>query len=341
MVQVKKVVEDVSGWLRVFDDGSVDRTWTGPPEVKFMSESVPPHEEFIDGVATKDVMIDPESGLRVRIYLPENTDDKNLNNHRKLPVILHFHGGGFCISQADWFMYYTVYNRLARSAGAIVVSVYLRLAPEHRLPAACEDGYAALLWLSSLARGKVEPEPWLGENADFSRVFLIGDSSGANIVHQVAARSGNDDLKPVKVAGAIPIHPGFVRKERSKSEQEQPESPFLTLDMVDKFLNFALPIGSTKDHPITCPMGDGAVPRIQNLNLPPYLFCVADCDLIKDTEMEFYEAMKKAGKDVELLLNCGVGHSFYLNKIAFDNDPTTAKETEKLFTGIIEFIKKH
>lgn len=340
MVQEKKVVEDVSGWLRVFDDGSVDRTWTGPPEVKFMSESVPPHEEFIDGVATKDVIIDPKSGLRVRIYLPQSTGDKNLNKH-KLPIILHFHGGGFCISQADWFMYYTVYTRLARSAGAIVVSVYLRRAPEHRLPAACDDGYAALLWLSSLAQGKVEPEPGLWEDADFSRVFLIGDSSGGNIVHQVAARSGSDDLKPVKVAGAIPIHPGFVRKERSKSELEQPESPFLTLAMVDKFLKLALPIGSTKDHPITCPMGDAAVPRIQNLNLPPYLFCVADSDLIKDTEMEFYEAMKKADKEVELLVNHGVGHSFYLNKIAVDMDPTTAEETEKLFTGIIEFIKKH
>lgn len=342
MVHDKKVVEDVSGWLRIYDDGSVDRTWTGPPEVKFMSDSVPPHQEFIDGVATKDVVIDPKSGLRVRIYLPEvSDDDKNLD-HRKLPIILHFHGGGFCISQADWFMYYTIYSRLARSAGAIVVSVYLRLAPEYRLPAACDDGYAALLWLSSLAPGKAEAEAsWLRDYADFNRVFLIGDSSGGNIVHQVAARAGEEDLTPLKVAGAIPIHPGFVRKERSKSELEQPESPFLTLDMVDKFLNFALPIGSTKDHPITCPMGESAVPGIKDLNLPPYLFCMADNDLIKDTEMEFYEAMKKANKEVELLINHGVGHSFYLNKIAVDMDPTTAAETQNLFVGIVEFINKH
>ncbi|KAL3534289.1 hypothetical protein ACH5RR_002750 [Cinchona calisaya] len=340
MVQQKKVVEDVSGWLRVFDDGSVDRTWTGPPEVKFMSNSVPPHNEFIDGVATKDVVIDPKSGLRVRIYLPENTDGTN-SDHHKLPIILHFPGGGFCISQADWYMYYAVYTRLARVARAIIVSVYLRLAPEHRLPAACDDGYATLLWLSSLAHGKVEPEPWLGAYADFTRVFLVGDSSGGNIVHQVAIRAGDDDLTPLKLAGAIPIHPGFVRKERSKSELEQPESPFLTLDMVDKFLNLALPIGSTKDHPITCPMGGSAVPQIKDLKLPPYLFCLAENDLIKDTEMEFYVAMKKANKEVDLLISSGVGHSFYLNKIAVDMDPNTAAETEKLFTGILEFIKKN
>ncbi|KAK8575709.1 hypothetical protein V6N13_033032 [Hibiscus sabdariffa] len=28
MVEEEKVVDEVSGWLRVYDDGSVDRTWT-------------------------------------------------------------------------------------------------------------------------------------------------------------------------------------------------------------------------------------------------------------------------------------------------------------------------
>ncbi|XVE68429.1 hypothetical protein DITRI_Ditri09bG0067900 [Diplodiscus trichospermus] len=335
MVHEKKLVDEVSGWLRVYDDGSVDRTWTGPPEVKFMAEPVSPHEQFIEGVATRDVTIDSNSGLRVRIYLP----DQIQNTETKLPIILHFHGGGFCISQADWYMYYHIYTRLARSVPAICVSVYLRLAPEHRLPAACDDGYAALLWLRSLAKGESN-EPWLNDHADFNRVFLIGDSSGGNVVHQVAARGGCLDLSPLRLAGAIPIHPGFVRAERSKSELEQPESPFLTLDMVDKFLALALPLGSTKDHPITCPMGPAA-PRINGLDLPPFLFCLAEKDLIKDTEMEYYEAMKKANKDVELLISAGMGHSFYLNKIAVEMDPNTAAQTTGLMEGIKEFVNKH
>ncbi|CAI9102340.1 OLC1v1000596C1 [Oldenlandia corymbosa var. corymbosa] len=329
----KKIVEEVSGWLRVYDDGSVDRTWTGPPEVKFMSDPVPAHEEFVDGVAVKDVVIDAKFGLRVRIYVPEPENDEG-----KLPIILHFPGGGFCISQADWFMYYSVYTRLARLARAIVVSVFLRLAPEHRLPAACDDGYSALMWLRDLAAG--EAGEALFSDADFKRVFLIGDSSGGNIVYQVAARAGEVDLSPLRLAGAIPVHPGFVRSVRSKSELEQPESPFLTLDMVDKFLGLALPIGSNKDHPITCPMGDAA-PKIETMNLPPFLYCVAEFDLIKDTEMEFYEVMKKANKDATLFISSGVGHSFYLNKLAVDMDPTTGAETDKLFKGISEFIKNH
>ncbi|KAG8391078.1 hypothetical protein BUALT_Bualt01G0150400 [Buddleja alternifolia] len=332
MVQEKKVVDEVSGWLTVFDDGSVDRTWTGPPQVKFLSDAVPPHHHFIDGVATNDVSTD---GLKLRIYLPE----KQANDPGKLPIILHFHGGGFCISEADWFMYYTVYTRLARAASALVVSVYLRRAPEHRLPAPCDDGIAALQWLRSVAAGQAQ-EPWLKEHADFNRVFLIGDSSGGNIVHQVAARAGEENLNPLRLAGAIPIHPGFCRARRSKSEVENPETPFLTLSMVDKFLSFALPVGATKDHPITCPMGEAA-PPLEGLNLPPYLYCVAEQDLLKDTIMEFYEAMKKANKDVEVLMSEGVGHSFYLNKIAVDMDPNTALQTNKLFQGIKDFIQNH
>ncbi|KAL5568731.1 hypothetical protein UlMin_025306 [Ulmus minor] len=336
MVSEKKLVEDVSGWLRLYNDGSVDRTWTGPPEIKFMAEPVLPHDHFIDGVAVRDVTTDQKSGNRVRIYLPETNPEETKH---KLPVILHFHGGGFCISQADWYMYYCFYTELSRAAKAIIVSVYLPLAPENRLPAAVEESYSALIWLSSLSQGKSH-DPWLLQYANFSRVFLIGDSSGGNLAHQVAVRAGKENLSPLKLAGGIPIHPGFVRAERSRSEVEQPQSPFLTLDMLDKFLGLGLPIGSTKDDPITCPMGAQA-PPLESLKLPPILLCIAEKDLIVDTEMEFYEAMKKANKEIEVFINPRMTHSFYLNKIAVDMDPDTAAQTSGLIDGIVEFIHKH
>ncbi|TKY68397.1 carboxylesterase 6 [Spatholobus suberectus] len=250
MVQEKKLVDEVSGWLGLYDDGSVDRTWTGPPEVKFMVEPAPPHEEFIDGVATRDVIAG--DNLRVRLYLPEN-----IANEEKLPIFLHFHGGGFCISEPDWFMCYQIYTRFARSARVIIVSPFLRRAPENRLPAAIDDGFSALLWLQGVAKRDAE-EPWVEKHGDFNHVFLIGDSAGANIVHKVAARAGEARLDPLRLAGGIPIHPRFLRSKRSRSELEKPQSPFLTLDMVDKFMSLALPLGSNKDHPITCPMGGGA-----------------------------------------------------------------------------------
>ncbi|KAK4836644.1 hypothetical protein QYF36_025694 [Acer negundo] len=219
-------------------------------------------------------------------------------------------------------MYYHMYTKLAKSALAIIVSVYLRLAPENRLPTACDDGFEALQWLSLLSQAESH-ETWLDQRADFNIVFLIGDSFRGNVVHEVATRAGHVDLSPMKLSGAIPIHPGFVRSERSMSKLEQPESPFLTLDMVDKFLKLALPVNCTKDHPITCPMGEVA-PPLEELKLSPVLLCVAENDMIKDIEMEYYKGSKKAQKEVELLINPGMGHNFYLNKISVDLDPNTA-----------------
>ncbi|KAK6942127.1 Alpha/beta hydrolase fold-3 [Dillenia turbinata] len=241
----------------VFEDGTVDRTWRGPPEYKFLTTPVPPHQEFIDGVLTRDVIIDPIRGTRVRIYIPET--DKT-----KLALMVHFH--------------------------------------------ACDDAYSALLWLQNLARGE-SAQPWLQTHADFERIFLIGDSTGGNLVHQVAARAGKDGLEPVRLAGGIMLHPG-------------------------------LPEGSNKDHPITCPMG-AAAPPLTEEGLPAMLLVVAEMDLLKDSELDYHEAMKKAGKEIELLINQGMEHSFYLNKIAVDNDQVTAARFEQLISEIINFMNRH
>lgn len=335
MASNKKIVEEVSGWLRVFDDGTVDRTWTGPSEVEFMMKPIPSHQNFIEGVATRDVTINPNSGLAVRIYIPEqDIQDKN-----KLPLILHFHGGGFSVSRADWYMYYNFYTRLVRTARAVCVSVYLPLAPEHRLPAAFDEAYAALLWLRAVARGE-SSEVWLEDYADFGRVFLVGDSSGGTLVHHVAARAGTNDMDPVRLSGGVAIHPGFLRAKPSKSFLEIPETPLLTRDMVNKFMALALPIGSNMDHPITSPMGQLA-PPLASLKLPPILVVVAENDLIRDSELEYCEAMKVAGKEVEVLINHGMGHGFYFDKVAIEMDPKTSAQANKLIEEITNFISNH
>ncbi|XP_043719128.1 probable carboxylesterase 15 [Telopea speciosissima] len=333
----KRIVDQISDWITVYDDGTVDRTWTGSPEIELLIKPVAAHDEFRDGISIRDLTIDTESGLAVRLYVPER---KPSDNDDKLPVIVHFHGGGFCISEPDWFMYYQFYTRLVRSTGALCVSVKTRLSPEHRLPAAIDDSYAVFLWLHAVARGELS-ESCLGSKADFRRVFLIGDSSGGNLVHQVAAWAGTQDLGPVQISGCVILHPGFVRAKRSRSELENAsDSDFLTLDMVDKFLALALPIGSTKDHPFTCPMGSVA-PPLAGVKLPPTMVGVAEKDLIHDTQIEYCEAMKKAGKDIEVLISPGVTHCFYLNKIAIDKDPHVGAQSDHLLTAITDFIERH
>ncbi|XP_039128285.1 probable carboxylesterase 15 [Dioscorea cayenensis subsp. rotundata] len=322
----KTVIDEVSGWLRLFDDGTVDRTWTGPPEALFLMSSIPPSPTpNADNVTVHDLPGKPN----LRLYLPAGT---------LLPILLHFHGGGFCISHNSWYMYHQFYSRLAGAIPAAIFSVELSLAPEHRLPAQIYDSFSALLRLRLISKNQ-NSDP-LFSSLDFSRVLLIGDSSGGNLVHEVAALAGNETdefWSPVKLAGAIPIHPGFVRATRSKSELEMKQDPFLTLDMLDKFLALGFAGRGNQGPPYTCPMGTAA-PAMENLRLPPFMVCVADKDLIRDTNYEYCEAMKKAGKKVKELVSEGMSHSFYLNKMAVDSDPVTAQRTKELIHAIKDFV---
>ncbi|XP_020098426.1 probable carboxylesterase 3 [Ananas comosus] len=82
----------------------------------------------------------------------------------------------------------------------IVVSVEYRRAPEHPLPAAYDDAWATL----RCAAARVDR--WLAERGNLARVFLGGDSAGANIAHNVAMRVATEGLG-VKIEGSILIHP--------------------------------------------------------------------------------------------------------------------------------------
>ncbi|KAJ4798440.1 alpha/beta-Hydrolases superfamily protein [Rhynchospora pubera] len=127
-----------------------------------------------DGVATKDIHIDPLSSLSVRIFLPSpeltasapaqrqaqngeayqgylpsinGVGRQSKGGSRKLPLIVQFHGGGFVmgsnISSANDFFC----RRIAKACDAMVVAVGYRLAPESRYPAAFDDGVKVLQWL--------------------------------------------------------------------------------------------------------------------------------------------------------------------------------------------------
>lgn len=134
--------------------------------------SVAANPTFSDGVATKDVHIDPLTSLSIRIFLPDvgksfdpleegvyggylpnvamaKKSDKKAG--RRLPVILQFHGGGFVSGSSDSFANDFFCRRIAKLCDVIVIAVGYRLAPENRFPAAFEDGVKVLNWLGKQA----------------------------------------------------------------------------------------------------------------------------------------------------------------------------------------------
>ncbi|CAN4124060.1 unnamed protein product [Withania somnifera] len=122
-----------------------------------------------DGVATKDLHIDPFISFSLRIFLPQSAlnssrnsvssegvyggyvPDKNGKDCKKLPVILQFHGGAWVNGGNDTASNDVFCRKLAKSCDAIVIAVGYRLAPESRFPAAFEDGVMAIKWLAKQA----------------------------------------------------------------------------------------------------------------------------------------------------------------------------------------------
>jgi len=220
------VVDECRGVLHVYSDGSIVRS-SRP------SFNVPVNDDGT--VLWKDVVFDPAHDLQLRLYKPAGSAGS------KLPIFFYFHGGGFCIGSRTWPNCQNYCFRLVSQLRVIVVAPDYRLAPENRLPAAIDDGFTAVKWLQTQAAGN-EPDPWLNNVADFSRVFISGDSAGGNIAHHLAARLGfrSPELAPVRVRGYVLLAPFFGGTVRTKLEAEGPKDAFLNLELIDRLVNLII-----------------------------------------------------------------------------------------------------
>lgn len=180
------IVTDLSPFIRVYKDGKVERL-LGSPFVPACAE------DPATGVSSKDVNISPQ--VSARLYLPKA---ELIEASEKLPILIYYHGGGFCIDNAFDFLCHRYLNLLVSQAKAVGVSVNYRLAPEYPLPAAYEDSWTALTWVASHSVSEIDiggdKEPWLLNHGNFDKIYLVGDSSGGNIVHNLAIKAGTVKL---------------------------------------------------------------------------------------------------------------------------------------------------
>lgn len=275
-----EITHDFPPFFKVYKDGRIERYMTHDP--------VPARLDPSTGIQSKDVVISPEAGVSARIFIPKiNGPDQ------KLPLIVHYHGGGFCVGSPFDTISERFLTSLVSQANVIVVSVDYRLAPEHPLPIAYEDSWAALQWIASHSNGQ-GPEPSLNEYVDFGRVFLLGESAGANIANYVAVQAGAIGLPGLKIVGALIVHPFFGSKER------------------DEMYTFLCPTSSgCEDDPKLNPAVD---PNLSTMACAKVLVCVAEKDGLKDRGVAYYETLRKSGwgGSVELFETKGEDHCFHM-----------------------------
>ncbi|KAJ4701788.1 Alpha/beta hydrolase-3 [Melia azedarach] len=308
---------EVFPYLRVYKDGTVER-YAG---TEVALAGLDPETN----VLSKEIVIIPETGVSARVYRPNNFTKAS----KKVPLVVYFHGGAFCISSTADPKYHTSLNKLVAEAGIILVSVNYRLAPEHPLPAAYEDSWGALKWVASHIKEDGNLEDWLKESVDFEQVFLLGDSAGSSMAHHLALRiTESDEVRDLKILGIGMIMPYFWGTDPIGAEITDQ----FRKQMVDNWWLFVCPSDKGCDDMLINPFIDGA-PCITGLACDELFVIVAEKDILKDRGKLYYEKLVKSGwpGKAELLEVEGEDHMFHI----FDPNSEKAKSLIKRLASFI------
>jgi acetyl esterase len=228
----------------------------------------------------------PGGPLAARAYRPAEATDADA-----APAVLWLHGGGWIMGDLDGID--RVCRSLANAAGAVVVALDYRLAPEHPFPAAVEDTVAALAWMrddgADGGAGAVGVDP--------ARVVIGGDSAGGNLATVAALRT------PGAVAGQLLVYPAVDGATNTASWRELADDPVLPAvsmrGMWRRYLGDADPLAP-----------DASPLRADLTGAPPALVAVAGHDVLHDEGLAYAQALRTAGADVELLEYEDMPHGF-------------------------------
>ncbi|MCL7022676.1 hypothetical protein MKW94_013220 [Papaver nudicaule] len=131
----------------------------------------------------------------------------------------------------------------------------------------------------------VQTRQWLRSGKDAKvQTYLVGDSSGGNIVHHVEMAAVE---KGIKVMENVLINPMFGGEERTESEKILVWTVFL-------------PEGVDRYHPAANPFGPRGV-SVKGINFHKSLVVASGLDLLRDRQVGYAEALCKAGKNVKLI----------------------------------------
>jgi acetyl esterase/lipase len=209
-----------------------------------------------------------------------------------MPAVVYFHGGGWV--QGDLETHHGLCARLAQHAGALVVAVDYRLAPEHKFPAAVEDCLAAYTWLRAHGRE-------LG--ADPARVAVAGDSAGGNlsaVVSQLAAAG----KVPVPTCQAL-IYPAVDFSFETDSHRDMVDGHVIPRDRVlwymEQYLRGEADKADLRASPLRAPSLAGQ---------PPAMIVTAGFDPLRDEGRAYAERLRGAGVDVVYREYPGQIHAF-------------------------------
>ena len=236
--------------------------------------------------AVEDLEIDAAVPIRARHYVPPEPGGLH-------PLLVYYHGGGFTYGDLD--THDGVCRTLCRHAGAHVLAIDYRLAPEYPFPAAVEDARAALHWAAANA-GRLGADP--------GRLGVGGDSAGGNlaaVVSQLAARDGG----PAPTLQLL-IYPAVDFTTRRRSRDLFGDGFLLTDPEMNWFEdNYLGPGRAHASDPRASPLLAADLS-----GLAPALVVTAAFDPLRDEGEAYAKALRQAGTPATLRRFPGFTHGF-------------------------------
>jgi acetyl esterase len=227
-----------------------------------------PEEDVREIKITKD-------SIRVLVFNPLHA--------KNLPVIIHYHGGGF-ISPLLRGLENSLWQD-AKSYKAVVFAVDYRVAPEHKFPAAVNDSYNAFKWIS---------EHGAEFGGDTSRIALMGNSAGANLVVVIAQKAKKEGIAgriKLQVMNGLPIDLRPQNMESSLSYQQNAKGYFQTKGACYFTVEMYAP--GQYNNPEVSPI------LTEDLKgLPPAVIINAEFDPLRDDGILYAAKLRNAGVKV-------------------------------------------
>jgi acetyl esterase len=236
--------------------------FAGPPAVPYPKEDVTRIKITVDSIP-------------VLVFNPLHTQN--------LPVIINYHGGGF-ISPLLPGLEHSLWQD-AKTYGAIVFAVDYRTAPENKFPAAVNDSYNAFKWIA--ANGSAF-------GGDTSRIALMGNSAGANLVAVISQKAKKDGISnkiKLQVMNGLPADCSTHNMETSVSYQENAKGYWQTKAACYFAIESYAP--GQYNNPEVSPI------LTENLEgLPPAVIINAEFDPLRDDGILYADKLRKAGVKV-------------------------------------------
>jgi acetyl esterase len=270
---------------------------TGPPPIPYPKEDV------------QRIKITADS-IPILIFNPSHANN--------LPVIINYHGGGFFLPLLKGLEYSLWQD--AKTFGAIVFAVDYRVAPEHPFPAAVQDSYGAFKWIAAHAT------EWGG---DTSRITLVGNSAGANLVAVVTQKAKQEGIHTkikLQVLNGIPADLSPRHMETAVSYQENATGYWQT--KAGCYFAIGLYAPGQYNNPEVSP---GLTQDLKDL--PPAVIINAEFDPLRDDGIVYAATLRRAG--VKVWDKCFAGQIHLLTGL-----PPTADELKEYQTLIKTAMKE-